>query len=294
MLAEIPFYPQPILEIPGLGLRLYAFGMCVAAAILFGAWLAKRRTRRLGLDEDAMADLLYFVFGGGFVGAHLVDVLFYHRERLMEDPLLILKVWDGISSFGGFLGAAAGVLIFYRWRKLSRPAFWGYCEAIIFALPFGWVFGRLGCTLAHDHPGIESDAWFAIAAPPATAAGVPEGLSCGPFRWDFLPPPYPDGSFIDLGLLELVYTLGICALLLVLNRKRRPVGFYLTVIPIVYAPVRFGLDFLRAVDERYFGLTPGQYIAIFLVCLAPTLWWRRPRDVYGFGPNGQPIGPDAP
>jgi phosphatidylglycerol:prolipoprotein diacylglycerol transferase len=43
----------------------------------------------------------------------------------------------------------------------------------------------------------------------------------------------------------------------------------------MYAPVRFGLDFLRArdvalPDERYAGLTPAQWACI--ACLATGVW----------------------
>lgn len=55
-----------------------------------------------------------------------------------------------------------------------------------------------------------------------------------------------------------------------LSKTPRKRGFYLGLLPILYAPVRFGLDFLRATDleqgdARYFGLTPGHYSAIVLL-----------------------------
>jgi phosphatidylglycerol:prolipoprotein diacylglycerol transferase len=36
-------------------------------------------------------------------------------------------------------------------------------------------------------------------------------------------------------------------------------------LPVVYAPVRFMLDFLRIADVRYFQFTPGQYGAAVLL-----------------------------
>ena len=51
----------------------------------------------------------------------------------------------------------------------------------------------------------------------------------------------------------------------------------------LYAPVRFGLDFLRATDldaadPRYFGLTPGHYGAIVLFVLGLLVLIRTRRD----------------
>jgi phosphatidylglycerol:prolipoprotein diacylglycerol transferase len=51
------------------------------------------------------------------------------------------------------------------------------------------------------------------------------------------------------------------------RRGRRPPGFYVGLLAIVYAPVRFLFDFLRIVDVRYGGLTPGQWGALAVMGL---------------------------
>ena len=45
----------------------------------------------------------------------------------------------------------------------------------------------------------------------------------------------------------------------------------------LYAPVRFSLDFLRVVDVRYGGLTPGQWgaIAAFGLGLGILVWAKK-------------------
>jgi phosphatidylglycerol:prolipoprotein diacylglycerol transferase len=75
----------------------------------------------------------------------------------------------------------------------------------------------------------------------------------------------------DLGLLEMLFAVGISILFAATWRKRLPLGWYAAVLPIVYAPVRFGLDFLRLDDPaggdlRYGSLTPAQWActALFL------------------------------
>ena len=54
-------------------------------------------------------------------------------------------------------------------------------------------------------------------------------------------------------------------------------GFYCVLLPLVYAPVRFFLDFLRATpleggDVRYAGLTPAQWSSIAMVCVGLAVW----------------------
>jgi phosphatidylglycerol:prolipoprotein diacylglycerol transferase len=77
-------------------------------------------------------------------------------------------------------------------------------------------------------------------------------------------------AFHDLGWYEFLYT--SCLMVpafLALDRKPRPPGFFLIAFLLLYAPVRFSLDFLRIGDARYLGLTPGQYagIAVFLAAV---------------------------
>jgi prolipoprotein diacylglyceryltransferase len=48
------------------------------------------------------------------------------------------------------------------------------------------------------------------------------------------------------------------------RKKAHFKGWYVATFVIAYMPFRFAWDFLRAVDARYAGLTPGQWIGIVL------------------------------
>lgn len=63
----------------------------------------------------------------------------------------------------------------------------------------------------------------------------------------------------------------IAALFFVLGRKSRRPGFFLSLFLVLYAPFRFAVDFLRTVDVRYLGLTPGQWGCIALVVVGLVL-----------------------
>ena len=94
-------------------------------------------------------------------------------------------------------------------------------------------------------------------------------------------PPYQVRH--DLGLYEVIWCLVMIPLFLWLARRERPRGFFLGLVPVLYAPVRFGLDFLRATDleisdPRYLGLTPGHYGAIVLFLLGVMVLVRTWRD----------------
>ena len=249
-LPELTLLPAGLVgAFPPVPLSIKPFGALVASGVYLGAYLTLRRAKRIGLNEKVMASFIAWVVGIGFVGGHVFDELFYYPERLVQDPLSLLRLWDGLSSFGGFTGAFIGVLI---WRKRYGVPVLPYADNVMSMLPVGWALGRTGCAVAHDHPGLPSEAWFAVQ--------------------------YPGGGRFDLGLLEMQLTLPLMVAFLLLARKPRPWGFFSAIACISYAPIRFALDFLReheavpgelhgAIDPRYFYLTPAQWECFALLGL---------------------------
>lgn len=80
----------------------------------------------------------------------------------------------------------------------------------------------------------------------------------------------------DLGLIEMLFAPIIGCAFALTWKQRLPVGAYAAALPLVYAPVRFGLDYLRLRDAeggdlRYSGLTPAQWACIALFVLGLTL-----------------------
>ena len=47
----------------------------------------------------------------GYIGAHLVDRFVYFPGETLANPISILKFWEGLSSFGGFVGSITAAWI---------------------------------------------------------------------------------------------------------------------------------------------------------------------------------------
>ncbi len=248
--VELPVHLGPIHEIQW-------FGIIVAAGVLIGANLLRRYAEWHGVADANIRGLTGWVTIAGFLGAHIFDVLAYQWKEFMEDPVLLLKVWSGISSYGGFIGGAVGFALFV-WRK-RLPARLMADIAIVGLLP-AFSIGRIGCTVVSDHIGaaVDPDKWYAFLA-----VDYPRALNLG-----HLADTYPGTSeFIrawNLGLIELLYLIPVNAVFLYLafgSSKRLNAGFLTVMTGVLYAPVRFFLDFLRSeeTDPRHFGLTFAQW-----------------------------------
>ena len=274
----IPYFPQPGYHLFG-PVHVHAFGAIVALSLIVGWRMAVARSRAKGIDPDRFQDLLLYVVLSGFVVAHLYSVLAYFPREAMENPLLLLKFWEDISSFGGFAGGLLGFWLYFRFKapEADAAARWRHLDVIAYVFPFAWAIGRLACTVAHDHPGTIT------AFPLGISLKSPEAQAYIAFfyreagRAADLPQPaaLAKMAFHDLGWYEFLYM--SCLMVpafLALDRKPRPPGFFAFAFVLLYVPARFFLDFLRIGDARYFGLTPGQYAGI-AAFLAATLLIRR-------------------
>jgi phosphatidylglycerol---prolipoprotein diacylglyceryl transferase len=265
------------------------FGTIVAIGVYVGSVIAMRHARERGIDQKKQSEFIFWVLVAAFVSAHVLDSIFYHPAEIMRRPLYIFMIWEGLSSYGGFVGAAIGA---FAWRRHRKEPITPMVEMFTSAFPLAWVFGRTGCSMVHDHPGNLSDAWFAV-------------------RW-----PVPGGGFVgryDLGLYEMVLTIPLAVTFLVLWKRQpfRPLGFYTGWMCVAYAPVRFLLDFLReregegiiGGDPRYGGLTPAQWGCFGLVLLGvyflrmasrPESATAPPRAEAAGGHDGGPESPPNP
>jgi phosphatidylglycerol---prolipoprotein diacylglyceryl transferase len=247
----------PYINLPELnlfGLPIHWFGILVATAVLIGIWLARWRAPKHGIDRDKLESFINWMLAGGFLGAHVLDTIFYHPEELLRRPWSLLFIWEGLSSFGGFVGALCGILLWRKFRAKGEPLL-PYADLILSVFPISWIFGRAGCAVVHDHKGKLAD------------------------EPNLLTVAFPDGPHYDLGLLEMFYAIFISAVVISLWRRPRPVGTYAGVTAILYAPIRFMLDFLRVStgptgDPRYFGLTPAQWASVGLLVLGVMILTR--------------------
>jgi len=274
----IPYFPQPRLHLFG-PVSLHGFGTMVAIALVAAWWVTTARCRKKGLDPERMQDMFGWVVVTGFIVAHLYSVLAYYPREAMENPLMLLKMWENISSFGGIAGGMLGFWLYFRFKG-SGVGFQErirYLDVIAYTFPFGWLFGRLGCTLAHDHPGAITSFPLAISLKSEAARKYIRLVYEEAGRQAELLPELELSrlGFHDLGWYEFLFTaLFLVPVFLLLDRKKRAPGFYIMAFPLLYIPARFLLDFLRVSDATYLGLTPGQYAAAAAFVVLLVLAWR--------------------
>jgi len=280
----IPYWD--IIAIPIGPVTVHGFGILVALGFVFGTRVACKKAARDGFDPEIVNSLVHWIVLGVFLGGHLGHLLFYFPEQMADDPekfgmMLnafsagrlptvdelpeILKVWQGLSSFGGFLATTLLLLWFFRKRGIS---FWDYGDTLAYGMMTGWMLGRFGCFAAHDHVGVTTEFWLGVQG----ICPVPGGM---------LPPDRHEWSLAchDLGLYEALWSGAMAIWFWTRDKVERHSGYFVGWMCLSYGPVRFVMDFYRhtgdGADTRYMGLTPAQYGSITVALLGAWLLYSR-------------------
>ncbi|MGI9576729.1 MAG: prolipoprotein diacylglyceryl transferase [Microthrixaceae bacterium] len=150
LLASIPAPPSDSLG----PFRLY--GLMIALGVLAAVFIAQRRWRRWGGDEDDIITVAIWAVPAGLIGARLYHVITdWTAERVITNdagvletvtyadrPLDALKIWQGgLGIPGGVLvGAIVGIVVANRivpsWRRLI--------DAVAPGIPVAQAIGRMG------------------------------------------------------------------------------------------------------------------------------------------------------
>ncbi|MGH7270721.1 MAG: prolipoprotein diacylglyceryl transferase [Polyangiaceae bacterium] len=274
------YFMVPYIHIPDLHigpLPLHPFGILVATGVLIGTSVTTSRARVMGYDVLKLNSFVTWMLVSAFVLSHMLDSLFYHWDELVRRPWSIFMLWEGLSSFGGFVGAIVGAVLWKYvvvddkgWPHVrARPApLLPFADLVMSVFPLAWVFGRAGCASVHDHPGARAtaDTLLAVAYPLRHGDGVVTKLGFIEFVRGH------DPRF-DLGFLEMLFAIVLAACFALTWRRRVAIGTYIIAAGLAYAPVRFVMDFLRIPeveggDTRYASLTPAQWACIFLFAYA--------------------------
>jgi phosphatidylglycerol:prolipoprotein diacylglycerol transferase len=146
-------------------LEVHWYGLTYLTGIAFAWWLGLRRAARtdIPITRDQVDDLIFYAALGVVLGGRIGYVFFYGLDRLADDPLWLLRVWEGGMSFhGGFLGVLTAMYLFGRSRKIA----WG--DLLDFAAvltPVGLGLGRLGNFIGQELWGRAADVPWAMVFP---------------------------------------------------------------------------------------------------------------------------------
>lgn len=191
------------------------------------------------------------VIGGIIAGGRLGYVLFYNFEYYLQNPSLILKIWEGGMSFhGGFLGVVLSV-IYFAWRY--KVPIWSLADLMALAAPMGLFFGRVANFINAELWGRPTDVPWGVIFPGEAAQYCPGVVG---------PCARHPSQLYEAGLEGLL--LGLLLLYLVFGRKWLCMpGAVSAVFFIGYGFARFSVEMVRQPDALFMTMENPVGYAIF-------------------------------
>lgn len=257
-------YPEIDPVVVALGpVKIHWYGMMYLIAFASVWWLGKRRASQPHsiIRPDQIDDLVFYGALGAVLGGRIGSVFFYNIDSFINDPLYLLKIWQGGMSFhGGFMG----VLVAMEWyRRKIGCSFFQLTDFIAPLIPLGLAAGRLGNF-------INAELWGA----PGTVPWAMK-LSCEQF---------PPDRFVDFAgplcfsprhpsqLYEMIFEgLLLFILLWLISAKPRPVmtvsGYFL----MLYGVARTGVEFIRLPDAHIGYLLNTDWLTKGIVLSVPMI-----------------------
>ncbi len=224
------------------------YGLSYIAGIL-GAWALlhyRARSGRFGWNTVQVADLIFYGTLGVILGGRLGSVLFYNLPYYLDNPVDVLKVWQGGMSFhGGMIGVAVAIWLYGR--KINKTLF----EAGDFltpVVPIGLFTGRIANFINAELWGKPTDVPWGMVFP--NAGNLPR---------------HP--SQLYEAFLE-----GLCLFVILwwFSSRPRPAMAVSGLFMLFYGLFRFSIEFVREPDAHigYLGfdwLTMGQVLSFPMI-----------------------------
>ncbi|MFL2928798.1 MAG: prolipoprotein diacylglyceryl transferase [Opitutales bacterium] len=134
-------FPEPYSNWGPGGIRWYGIayllGFIIAGVILRIAW----KKGRSPYDPEQVMNLMTFQILGVLIGGRIGYVLLYQTSKFWQDPLVLLRVWEGgMASHGGFVGVCIATLWYARQSKQSP---YPIGDLIVSIVAPGLLFGRI-------------------------------------------------------------------------------------------------------------------------------------------------------
>ncbi len=228
--------------------KVHWYGLMYLFAFLSAWWLGNVRAKAAdsGWNKQHVSDVIFYGALGVILGGRIGYILFYNFDKFIENPAIIIRIWEGGMSFhGGMLGVFLALYLFGR--KTGR-SFFQVSDFIAPMVPLGLGFGRLGNFINKELWGRPVD------------SAVPWAMDYG----DHIA-RHPSSLYQALTEGVLLFII-----LFLFSRKPRPTMAVSGVFMIGYGGFRFITEFFRTPDSHlgyvmFDWMTKGQQLSIPMV-----------------------------
>jgi len=162
--------PYTVISFPNLGIQwdpakaltigplsIHFYGMLIALGLAVAVVYAWKRAKAFGIREDDLTDGVLWIVPLAVICARAYYCIFEWKQQYADDPISVLYIWKGgLAIYGGIIGAAVGIAIFCKFKKIKLPAL---LDLVALGFLIGQAIGRWGNFFNREAFGSTTD-WF--------------------------------------------------------------------------------------------------------------------------------------
>ena len=140
---------------------VYFYGVIIALGLVLAVTYGLKRSRQFGIKQDDILDGVLWIVPFAVICARAYYVLAeLENFPTFLDMINIRK--GGLAIYGGVIGAAIGVTVFTRFKKINLPAL---LDLVALGFLIGQAIGRWGNFMNREAFGCYTDTLFAMRIP---------------------------------------------------------------------------------------------------------------------------------
>ena len=245
---------------PG-GIRWYGISYLLGFISAYFLLALYFRQNKSPYDQEQIINLITFQVIGVLIGGRIGYLLLYQGDKFLEDPLSLVRVWEGgMASHGGFIGVFISTLWY---AKKSGQSVKPIGDLIVSVVPPGLFFGRIANFINGELWGKTTEISWGVLFPKA-----PD------FAMSVARHPSQIYAAIAEGLIPFLYVqLRFWKSSIIQKYPGHLAGEFL----ILYAIARIFNEIFREPDASLLmGISRGQFYSIFLILagIIVVLWSR--------------------
>ena len=138
-------------------LSIHFYGLIIALGLVLAVVYACRRSKQFGIKEDDVLDGVLFVTPFAILCARAYYCIF-SWEHYADNPISVLYIWEGgLAIYGGVLGAAIGVAVLCRVKRIKLAAM---LDIVSLGFLIGQSMGRWGNFFNREAFGAETTSFL--------------------------------------------------------------------------------------------------------------------------------------
>ena len=138
-------------------LTIHYYGLIIAIGLMLAVVYACRRSSQFGMKQDDLLDGVLWITPFAILCARAYYCIFSWADYA-ENPISVLYIWNGgLAIYGGVLGAAAGVILFCRIKKIKIGT---VLDLVSLGFLIGQSIGRWGNFVNREAFGAATNSFF--------------------------------------------------------------------------------------------------------------------------------------